>query len=98
MAKKVSESQKKEMVENFINGKTISELSEKYKCTKITVTRHLRKSFSESAYKEYLKKNNNNYKLQTSAKSKKNQLQIEKFNSENRLKGENSEKETFFSD
>lgn len=98
MSKKVSESQKKEMVENFIGGKTISELSEKYKCTKITVTRHLRKSVSETAYKEYIKKNNYNHKLQTATNSKENQHQIEEFNSDNRLKGENLEKETFFAD
>ena len=98
MSKKVSESQKKEMVENFIGSKTISELSEKYKCTKITVTRHLRKSVSETAYKEYIKKNNYNHKLQTATNSKENQHQIEEFNSDNRLKGENLEKETFFAD
>ncbi len=56
MAKKVSEIQKKEMVDNFINGKTIEQLSKDFNCTKNTVTRHLKKIISESEYKKLIKK------------------------------------------
>ena len=58
MAKKVSEIQKKEMVDNFINGKTIEQLSKDFNCTKNTITRHLKKIISESEYKKLIKKYN----------------------------------------
>ena len=58
MPKKVSEIQKKEMIESFINGKTIDELSSKFKCTKTTITRHLKQNISENDYKNLIKKSN----------------------------------------
>ena len=58
MPKKVSEIQKKEMIESFINGKTIDELSSKFKCAKTTITRHLKQNISENDYKNLVKKSN----------------------------------------
>ena len=55
MPKKVSEIQKKEMIASFISGKTIDELSEKYSCTKLTITRHLKKNIDEEVYKKLIK-------------------------------------------
>ena len=60
MPKKVSEIQKKEMIEIFINGGTIEELSEKFNCTKTTITRHLKKGVNEKLFKSLLEKNNRN--------------------------------------
>ena len=60
MPKKVSEIQKKEMIEIFINGGTIEELSEKFSCTKITITRHLKKGVNEKLFKSLFQKNNRN--------------------------------------
>ena len=60
MPKKVSEIQKKEMIEIFINGGTIEELSEKFSCTKLTITRHLKKGVNEKLFKSLFQKNNRN--------------------------------------
>ena len=56
MVKKISEIQKKEMVDSFINGKTIEELSKIFNCTKNTITRHLKKNINENEYTKLIKK------------------------------------------
>ena len=58
MPKKVSEIQKKEMIDSFIKGKTIDELSSKFKCAKTTITRHLKQNISQDDYKNLIKKIN----------------------------------------
>ena len=60
MPKKVSEIQKKEMIEIFINGGTIEELSEKFSCTKTTITKYLKKGVNEKLFKSLFQKNNKN--------------------------------------
>lgn len=57
MPKKFSEVQKKEMVNSFINGKTIDELSSLFEFSKITITRNLKIMVGESEYKKLLKNN-----------------------------------------
>ena len=51
MPKRVSEIEIKEMLEGFSNGKTIQELANRFKCTKNTVTRHLKKNFNDKDFK-----------------------------------------------
>lgn len=67
MPKKLSEKEKKQMIDSFIRGKSINALSEIYKCTKLTVTRHLKKVINEKKFKELAKKNksqsNINYEI-----------------------------------
>ena len=58
MPKRLSEIQKKEIVDSFIKGKTINELSEIFECSKMTITRNLKKSIDENTYKQLLKNNN----------------------------------------
>ena len=58
MPKKISEIEKKKMIDCFINGMTLDELSKKYNYTKLTITRHLKKGVIEKVYKELVKKNN----------------------------------------
>ena len=58
MPKKLSENQKKEMIDNFVKGKSIEELSKNFNCTKITITRNLKKGISEEIFKNLSKKNN----------------------------------------
>ena len=60
MPKKVSEIQKKEMIEIFINGGTIEELSEKFSCTKPTITKYLKKGVNAKLFKSLFQKNNRN--------------------------------------
>ena len=58
MPKKVSEIQRKELIDSFINGKTIEELSKEFNFTKITIIRNLKKGVGEKDYKNLLEKNN----------------------------------------
>ena len=57
MPKKLSETQKKEMINSFCKGMNINQLSDRYKITKITITRHLKKEIDEKKFKRILEKN-----------------------------------------
>ena len=59
MAKRLSEKQKGEITEYFKNGKTIEALSKDFNCTKITISRILKKNLGEIIYKELVGKNKN---------------------------------------
>ena len=56
LAKRITEEQKKEILENFIQNKTIEEISENFNFTKLTITRHLKKSLGEKQFSEITKK------------------------------------------
>ena len=58
MPKKLSEIQKKEMIDNFLNGTSIDELCENFNCTKTTIIRNLKKVISEKIFNKLLKQNN----------------------------------------
>ena len=58
MPKKLSEIQKRNMIECFTNGETIDQLSEKFQITKATITRHLKKEIDLNAFKKIVEKNN----------------------------------------
>ena len=57
MAKRLTEIQKKGIINDFVNGLTIDQLSIKFSCTKPTIVRNLQKNFSRSKYNSILKKN-----------------------------------------
>ncbi len=52
MAKRLTEKQKEEIIKSFEFGKSIEFLSEKYKCTKLTIIRNLKKNLGELKYNE----------------------------------------------
>ena len=52
MAKRISENEKKQIVDDFIKNKTLEEISEKFNFTKLTITRHLKKSLGEEKFGE----------------------------------------------
>ena len=56
LAKRITEEQKKEILENFIQNKTIEEISKNVNFTKLTITRHLKKSLGEKQFSEITKK------------------------------------------
>ena len=60
MPKKLSDTEKKEMVNLFSNGMTIDQLSDRYDITRITITRHLKKEIDENQFKNILEENNKN--------------------------------------
>jgi len=49
--KKLSGIQIKEIIDSFINGFSIDELSKKFNCTKITINRHLNNNIDKKTYK-----------------------------------------------
>ena len=57
LTKRLSDKQKKEILESFECGKSVDFLSKEYDCTKLTVTRNLKKNLGELKYKELLNKN-----------------------------------------
>ena len=59
MAKRITEQHKRDLVENFESGKSIDFLSKLFDCTKLTVTRNLKKILGEFKYKEIINKNKN---------------------------------------
>ena len=52
MAKRISEKEKKQIIDDFIKNKTLEEISEKFNFTKLTITRHLKKSLGDEKYAE----------------------------------------------
>jgi len=55
LARRISEKQKKEIIEDFNNKKTIDEISKKFNFTKLTISRHLKKNLGEKRYSELIK-------------------------------------------
>ena len=57
MAKRLTETQKKEIIKSFTEGKPIDLLSQEFDCTKLTIIRNLKRNLGEKFYKELTKKN-----------------------------------------
>lgn len=57
MAKRISEKQRKEIIDDFIKNKSLEEISRKFNFTRITIIRHLKKSLGEAKYSEINKCN-----------------------------------------
>ncbi len=57
MAKRLTTVQKEEIIQSFIQGKTVDSLSGIYKCTALTIKRNLKKSFGEEKFKQISEKN-----------------------------------------
>jgi len=55
LARRISEKQKQEIIEDFLNKKSLEEISEKFKFTKLTITRNLKKNLGEKKYNELIK-------------------------------------------
>ena len=54
MAKRLSEKEKTILVKCFTEGKTINELAEEFDCTKLTITRNLKRNLGNEKYKELI--------------------------------------------
>ncbi len=55
LAKRLSEKEKKIIVQYFSEGKTIDELAENFLCTKETISRNLKRNLGNEKYKELVK-------------------------------------------
>ena len=68
MPKKVSEIEKKRIIESFINGISIDELSKKYNLTKMTISRYLKKGIDTNIFESLENNNNTVNKIKSNAK------------------------------
>ena len=68
MPKKVSEIEKKRIIESFINGISIDELSKKYNLTRMTISRYLKKGIDTNIFESLENKCNTINKIQSNAK------------------------------
>ena len=68
MPKKVSEIEKKRMIESFINGISIDELSKNYNLTRMTISRYLKKGIDKNIFQSLLNNNNTKNKIHSNAK------------------------------
>jgi len=59
LAKRLSEKNKEEIIKLFINGKTVENLAIEFNCTKLTISRNLKKTIGEKRFKELTNRGNN---------------------------------------
>ena len=62
MAKRLTEKNKEEIIDKFILGTNLEDLSEKFKCTKLTISRNLKIALGVEKYKELIIKNKSSKK------------------------------------
>ena len=74
MAKRITVQQKEEITKLFISGIGLDSISKKFNCTKLTISRNLKNSLGEIAYKEFLALSKSNNKLPKNKKRKINEL------------------------
>ena len=64
MAKRLTEKEKKDISSFFIGGETLEELSAQFNCTKLTISRNLKKYFGEKKFKEIINTKKTSFKSQ----------------------------------
>ncbi len=57
MPKRLTESEKEEILNSFTEGLTVDQLSERYKFTKLTISRNLKKTLGDAIYRELFNRN-----------------------------------------
>ena len=72
MAKRLTDEQKSDIVQSFIKGKSVDDLSKIFKCTNLTISRNLKKILGNEKYKEIIGKKNNIEKFLTINKNSSN--------------------------
>ncbi len=64
MAKRLSVKQKEDILSSFADGKTIDVLSNEFSCSKLTISRNLKKILGEKEYKKlFIRNESKNYSL-----------------------------------
>ncbi len=69
MAKRLTDKQKTEITQSFMQGSSVDDLSKIYKCTNLTISRNLKKILGDKKYKDIIDKKNNLEKSLTIKKS-----------------------------
>ena len=57
MAKRLSNSERDEILKAFANGSTLDQLSDQFKFTKLTISRNLKKNLGDQKYQDLFKRN-----------------------------------------
>ena len=94
MARRLSVNEKEEIVSSFTKGVRIEYLSEKFKCTKLTIIRNLKKNLGEGQYHNLVSKFKSLQDRNISKLSRQTNATIESFDNQFSLK-ENETKENF---
>ena len=89
MAKRITVQQKEEITKLFISGIGLDSISKQFNCTKLTISRNLRNSLGEIAYKEFLALSKSNNKLPKNKKRKINELN--KYDTKDNIKASNND-------
>ena len=102
MAKRLSENQKDEIVKLFISGINIEQLSKQFNCTKLTISRNIKKNLGENNFRELtLERNSNKLKFNKNEKIdflNKNKIKMtykSKDNNSQKISNEKLEEEFF---
>ena len=106
MAKRLSEKQKNQIINEFYSGKTIDNLANKFNFTKLTISRNLKKNLGEKKYNEIISKNRSKSKtshkknISFISKSQVEQIQDNKnnFSSQENIISEESLQDQFKND
>jgi len=84
LPKKLSDIQKEEIIKGFLSGKNLDQLSEEFSCTKLTISRNIKKKFGDEKYKQFLKRNisfeNHHEKVKDSHENTDDNIVSEKIN------------------
>ena len=88
LAKRLTKLQKKEILDDFQKGKSLQSISQKFGCTKITISRNIKKILGEERFENI--KSKNDFELNSNNFSK-NYIN-EEHNQKNTLTNKNSEK------
>ena len=90
MAKRLSENEKEDILNAFISGFTVDQLSDKYKFTKLTISRNLKKTLGEERYKKLLNKNKYEAKTINNKEKDCNYSFSEKLTEKNQINNQNN--------
>ena len=63
MAKRLTDKQKEQLTQEFINGKNINNLVEEFSSTKLTISRYLKKNLGAKTYQSLIEKSKNSKSL-----------------------------------
>ncbi len=102
MAKRLTENQKQEIIQSFTEGVNIDILSQKYDCTKLTITRNLKKKLGLVKYKELninsKKENAKNYRSENKSFISDANKEFKNSNLSKTNKSLETKKDNFYSD
>ena len=65
MAKRLSDKEKEQLTQEFINGKNINDLVEEFCSTKLTISKYLKKNLGEKTFQSLIDKSKSSKKLYT---------------------------------